>query len=199
MTDFQFGEPVPEHPAADQVAAYIENKLSPADRHAMEGHLADCRECRQDVTSAQRLVRQRRQPRRKAWAVPAAAAAVFVVFVLSRTLTDSRSDEAVRSTTGAGLSDTVVAIEVVSPADRATIADAVVFAWKGQSDRPLYKITVTEGTGRTVWSAETSDTVVTLPQTITLERGKMYFWVVDALAADGRSRTTRTHRFSAAP
>ena len=56
-----------------------------------------------------------------------------------------------------------------------------------------------EAAGQEVWTAETGDTVLALPIQISLGRGRTYFWTVDALGADGRTRTSRTKQFSTAP
>lgn len=78
-------------------------------------------------------------------------------------------------------------------------AGALVFRWLSQPDRPLYRLSVTDASGREVWSTETRDTTIALPAEVSLDRGRTYFWTVDALGADGRSLTSRTKRFSTTP
>jgi len=77
--------------------------------------------------------------------------------------------------------------------------DSLIFRWRSQPDRPLYRLSVMEAAGQEVWTAETGDTVLALPIQISLGRGRTYFWTVDALGVDGRTRTSRTKQFSTAP
>lgn len=201
MTDFHSGEPLTEHPAAEDVAAYLSERLAPDARAALEEHLAECRECRQLVTSARRLLRSHRAPNRLVWMVPAAAAAVLAIAVLARAPGNSPGgDEPLRSVPGAAGPESALTIPVVSPPDGHIVTvRPIVFVWRSQPGKPLYRLSLTEASGRQVWSGETGDTTLAVPAEIPLDRGRSYFWTVDALGADGRSLTTRTKRFSIAP
>lgn len=197
VTDFHSGEPVSEHPTAEDVAAYLSGGLTPGDQAALEGHLAECRACRQQVTLARRLLRQRPAPNRLVWLVPAAAAAILAVVVVTRVPSPtSVGDEPLRADSG----EAAVSIPIVAPRDGATLGPGpVVFSWQSQVGKPLYQFTLTDGGGRAIWTGATSDTVLTLPASVSLDHGRTYYWTVDALSADGRSLTTRNHRFSIAP
>ena len=201
MTDFHSGEPLIEHPAAEDVAAYLSERLSPDARAALEEHLAECRECRQLVTSARRLLRSHRAPTRLLWVIPPAAAAILAIALLARAPSTSPvGDEPLRSDSGASGPESALTIPIVAPADGDTVAARpIVFVWRGQPGGPLYRLSLTEASGREVWSGETSDTTLSLPAEVPLDRGRTYFWTVDALGADGRSLTTRTKRFSTVP
>jgi hypothetical protein len=201
VTDLHSGEPLSEHPTAEDVAAYLSATLSPGDKAALEEHLAECRECRQQVTSARRLLRQHRAPKRAAWLVPAAAAAVLVLALVFRAPAGFRpGPEPIRSGQGTEAAPGGAGIAVVAPADGDTLnAGRIVFRWRGQLGKPLYQFTLTDGSGRAVWTGATTDTTLTLPAAVSLDRGRTYFWTVDALGADGRSLTTRNHRFSTRP
>ena len=200
MTELDSGEPVSEHPTSEDIAAYLNGALAPAGRAALEEHLTGCAECRQEVTTARRLLRQHRSPNRRLWLIPAAAAAVLATIVLVRAPGPARvGDQPLRSKPGTA-GDTVVTIRALTPAEGDTVpASPVVFAWQAQPDRPLYRLSLTEGSGHEVWTAETTDTTLTVPATVSLDRGRSYFWSVDALGADGRSLTTKTRRFVTKP
>ena len=201
MTDPHSGEPLNEHPAAEELAAYLSGTLPPGSCAAVEEHLAECRECRLQVTSARRLLRQHRSPNRRLWLVPAAAAAILAVAVVVRSPVRAPvSAEPLRGDSSVPGAETPTRIGVVAPAEGDTVGPAaVVFVWRGQVGKPLYRLTLTTGSGREVWAAETGDTTLALPSSVSLERGRPYFWVVDALGGDGRSLTTRNHRFLTRP
>jgi hypothetical protein len=197
VTHLNFGDDLLDHPSSEELAAYVHGALTGASRGVFEEHLVKCRACRRDVTLARRMLGQRRarNPRR---VLVAAAAAVVFFFVVSRLPTWSGgSDEPVRSERPADLSGTATTIGVVSPANGSTIEPGpVTFAWRSQPGQLLYQLSLTDAGGRELWSARTTDTTLSLPGSIALERGRPYFWTVDALAADGVSLTTRTQRFS---
>lgn len=201
VTDFHSGEPVTEHPAAEDIAAYLSGRLSPEANSALEAHLADCRECRQLVTSSRRLLRTHRTPGRLIWLAPPAAAAILAIILLARVPgSDPSGAELLRSDSGAAGSEPTIVIPIVSPAEGSMAsADSTVFVWRAQTGSPLYRLSLTDAAGREVWSGETTDTTLALPARVPLEPGRTYFWTVDALTADGLSMTTRSKRFSIAP
>jgi hypothetical protein len=133
--------------------------------------------------------------------VPAAAAAVLALALLGRGLfRPPVEQEAVRGSEAANGVEAAASIQVLSPRNEATVAGrAVPFAWVGQPGRPLYRLILTESSGRAVWSQDTNDTTVTLPARITLAPGRTYFWYVDALDSAGRTQTTGTRTFSIHP
>jgi len=51
---------------------------------------------------------------------------------------------------------------------------------------------------RTYGGSDVADTTLVLPADVALERGRSYFWRVDAMSA-GIVASTRTRRFSTAP
>jgi hypothetical protein len=71
------------------------------------------------------------------------------------------------------------------------------FSWSTASAE-RYRLVVSTQEGTPVWSTDTKDTVITLPDSITLQRGASYFWQVDAVQA-GVTATTRLHRFTVVP
>src|SRR4051812_35333357 len=74
-------EPRIQHLSAAEVAAYVDQQLHAVERHRIEQHLADCRECRSEIVAVSRAVRGLR--RRWRWVVlaPLAAAALVVVML----------------------------------------------------------------------------------------------------------------------
>jgi hypothetical protein len=200
VKDFYSGDALSDHPSSEDLAAYVNGTLAGGGRDNLEEHLVKCRECRHDVTTARRLLRQQRSPNRRLWLVPAVAAAALVLVVLPRLGPLSSREEAVRSGEGAGSSDVAATIKVVAPSNGSTIESrSVVFTWNSEPGQPRYDLSLTDAEGRELWSAQTTDTTLTLPNTVSLDRGRTYFWTVDALTVDGRSLTTRAQRFSTRP
>jgi hypothetical protein len=200
VTDPFSGEPMSQHPATEAIAAYLSGTLSPQEQTALETHLARCRPCRREVTTAEHLIRSHPPRTRWLWVAPAAAAAVLAVVLLGRwpRVPDS-VNEPVRSGVEAGPED-VLKLRALAPADRDTVSvRGLVFTWAGQAGRPLYRLTLTDGSGHAVWLRDTSDTTLALPAEVSLDRGRTYYWYVDALDAEGRSLTTGTLRFTSSP
>jgi anti-sigma factor RsiW len=190
-----------QHPTAETIAAYLSGRLSASDRVMLETHLSGCRECRQEVMSARRLLKT--SPRRVRWqlVVPAAAAAILALALLGRGLfSPPVEEEIVRAPAGEAASGARPSLQVVSPANEATVErDSVVFSWTGYPGRPLYRLTLTDAGGATIWTRNTADTSVSLPADLRLAPGRSYFWYVDALDSSGQSLTTGTRRFSTSP
>jgi len=190
------GESMAAHPAAELIAAYLSGTLSPPEVAAVEGHVAGCRACRQEVTSARRLIRSRPRPNRWWLALPAAAAAAVIIMV-GRASGPRAAPDAIRADGGG---PAAAGLTALAPADRQAVPlRRLVFVWASHAGRPVYHLTLMDGAGRAVWLGETPDTTLALPAGVSLDAGQAYYWYVDALDVDGGSLTTGTHRFTAAP
>ncbi|HET6795833.1 MAG TPA: zf-HC2 domain-containing protein [Gemmatimonadales bacterium] len=187
-----------EHPDTEEIAAYLSHGLPSAGRAKLEAHLASCRDCRREVTSARRLLYTGALRSRWPMVLPAAIAAILALTLLGRwALAPPVERQMVR---GPVETDRAQTIPAFSPLDDAIMARASVrFAWAGQSGRPLYRLTLTDGSGKALWIQNTADTMLSLPADLVLDFGRTYFWYVDALDSTGTSLTTGTRRFSVAP
>jgi len=187
-------DPVLPHLENTEVAAYLDKVLSPADRSRVEGHLADCAECRAEVREVAQVLGSRTVPRR--WIVigtMAAAAVVAGLLLAPGARVRTEAGGAPRFREGA---EGVPAIAVVAPGESTAVAaEAVVFTWRAAAAEAHYQVRVLDATGGVVWTVETHDTTVSLPRTVTLERAGAYFWYVDALLADGGTATSGAHSF----
>ena len=201
MTDLLYGEPMTQHPGTEEIAAYLSDGLTPLDRTRVEAHLAECRTCRQEVVSARRLLQSRSVRSRWSMMVPAAAAAVLALAILGRGFLSRPVDrDIVRGAGTASEVESAPSIQVFSPADGSTLAGrAILFAWAGQPGRPLYRLTLTDGSGHALWIRDTADTTIALPASVSLPPTHRYFWYVDALDSDGQSLTTGTRTVSIRP
>jgi hypothetical protein len=67
--------------------------------------------------------------------------------------------------------------------------------WASAGSNAAYRVALTTLGGVTVWRASTSDTVATLPDSVRLAPDATYQWWVDALLADGTTRSTGIREF----
>jgi hypothetical protein len=125
---------------------------------------------------------------------------MLLIVILIRVPGSTVGDEPLRSDSGTAGSESELTIAVVAPRDGEVVPGRpIVFVWRAQNGGPLYRLSLTEASGRQMWSGETTDTTLSMPAEVPVVRGQTYFWSVDALGADGRSLTTRSKRFSIAP
>lgn len=186
---------VNENPSlsAEDVAAYIDGRLSGADLERVEAFLAANPDARAELVEASRLVAtvpQRKPQSRRTWvvgsAVVAAAAAILIVLPLVSRRSQSLPVETERRSTA----DETARLRAVAPADAAPVSvDDARFVWNSVAGAQ-YKFTLTDANGAVVWETSTTDTVAVLPKDKRLSASNSYYWNVDALAEDGSSVTT---------
>lgn len=166
-----------------ELAAYVDRRLSPADRERVEGHLVDCPDCRRELVEVRGMLRSAARPRRLLLVAGLlAAAAALVIIIRPAQLEPLR---------GGG-----VAQGLVSHGPTGEVRSSPVrFAWGGVPGVTTYRLTLAGTDGATIWSASVADTTASLPDSVTLRAGIRYFWVADALLDDGSTRSTGLHEF----
>lgn len=175
-----------------QIAAYLDRGLSGAERDQTESHLAECAECRRHVLDADELIRRVRRPKRLAIgsALVAAAAAVIIVAVPSLRRSDAaQGNPLYRDATA---SPSLIAYGPTGESRMGSLR----FVWSPARGAMSYRLTVSGADGATLWTQSGRDTVAALPASVTLRVGDRYFWVSDALLADGGSRSTGLREFT---
>jgi hypothetical protein len=55
-------------------------------------------------------------------------------------------------------------------------------------------VTLQESDGRVAWSSTVTDTAVVLPDSVVVGPGRSWFWYVDAMLPDGRTRSSGINR-----
>ena len=184
----------PNHLSERDVAGYLDRSLAAEDRARIDVHLEACSECRAELIEVMRLAPS--GPRRKRigrwiW-IPAVAAAGLASLLLLRPAPPATPETIERPISGAA--EAMPRLAVTTPANGDSVAAAgMVFQWRSRPG-DSYRVTVLTETGEPVWTAETMDTSVSLPNAITLQPGRLYFWRVDAVA-DGLSATSGVQRF----
>jgi putative zinc finger protein len=186
------------HPSTEQLAAFLERRLHGSEREVLMEHLADCTECRHDVTTTSRVLSSARASRRRQLVRPivGAAAAAVLVFALTSRLHRDPPDRAgeVRSQR-VNEPDAISPIVVVSPTNGTAPGRNTVLMWRADAPSALYKVALLDSTGSAKWSARTTDTSAVVPDSVRLSAGATYYWTVDALRQDGRATTSGAHWF----
>jgi hypothetical protein len=192
------------HLSPGALAGYLDNDLPGEERRQAELHLASCAECREELAEVLRL-----RPRRgRQWAalllVPATAAALLLTIVLPRRTTapraamDSAEVPVASDIRGGPAANTP--LEIVSPLPSTETAPGPSdFSWRSAGPGASYTFTLQEADGRVVWTSTVPDTVAILPDSIALGAGRTWFWSVEALLPDGRSRSTGVRRLTTRP
>jgi hypothetical protein len=165
----------PAHLAADDLASFIDGTLTPAVRARVEAHLADCDACCAEVIAVSRLMRIR-SPRQR-WYLPAVAAAAAAVFlvVVGRQLSVGTAPPAVSREP---VITTTVAPTVVAP--RGAVDAPPRLVWTSVPHADLYRITLFDDAGGSIWESQTRDTSAALPASIHLADHASYYWRVEA-------------------
>ena len=180
------------HLSPEALAGYLDADLPGEEQRQVELHLVSCTECREELAEVRRLQRRRRRPWMLALAPAAAAAVVLVAIALPRQAT---APSGVRAGPSAELP-----LGIVSPAPSAEVAPGpVTFTWRNAGPGATYTLTLQAADGRVVWTSTMADTVAVLPDSVAFSPGLTWFWTVDALLADGRSRSTGVKRLSTRP
>jgi hypothetical protein len=174
-----------------EVAAYLDRRLPTVDRDRIEDHLAGCRECREEVMEARRLLAQARRPRRLALAGGLLAAAAALVLLVRPAMLDpdGRGDDERPRVDGA-----TPALVAYGPTGEVSLS-GLRFVWGPVPAAATYRLTLSGADGVPLWTASTADTALALADSIRLGPGRTYFWMADALLTDGTTRSTGLREF----
>lgn len=190
-----------EHLTADQLAAYLDRALEASEQRQVEGHLADCHQCTAELLAVGRVLRSHRG--RRWWYVgpplAAAAAAAAILFLVVNPI--SRPEAGGPPLRGVGEPARAGALQVsaILPLSGGVVQrGALTFVWGAAAPDARYHVTLTDALANEIWSGDTSDTLLVLPESVSLDPGATYLWYVDALLLDGQSATTRAQSFTVA-
>jgi hypothetical protein len=190
------------HLTDEQLAAFLDNRVSIGEHTAALTHMAVCADCRREVVAARHVLAPRRTVSRLGIAGMTAAAAMAAALAFVMVNRGSRQDVAeppVRAAEHAMQPDRLAALSVVAPADRSTIDSVTAFRWRAVERETTYRVTVQDEIGSVAWTAAVSDTFAVLPRGVTLVKGRQYFWTVDAQLLDGSTASSGVHRFTIRP
>lgn len=188
------------HLDSDLIAAYAERRLDRRAAARIETHVADCADCRRDLVGVAGQAAAARRRRRWLVVTPALTAAGLAIVVLSRGPgTGGLPPEQVMRPADPG-AERRVALPAYLPGPGARVDPAdLEFVWGRDGPDALFDLTVADSAGEIVWRGRTSDTVLTLPDSLRWVAGARYHWWVDVLLPDGRVATTGPREFVAQP
>jgi putative zinc finger protein len=186
------------HLSDAELAGYLDHDLSADERRRVETHIDECAACRREIVALLPITHPGQstastivyRPRR--WWIPAAAAAVVAALALPRLTRDVAGPDLpqrARPVTEAGGRPHLA---TVAPADDATVGGRIVFTWRSTS-ADFYRVDVLTTSGDPVWTTDTGDTTVTVPDSVVLQAGQSYFWRVEAIG-NGISAASGVHR-----
>ena len=189
------------HLSSEQLAAYLDGRLTGSDRDRAVRHFAGCDECRSELTELRGMLAATR-PHSRRWggAVAAvAAAAIVAVLTIPRLMNDGTGTESgrVRAADSPRPPQAGSVIVTVAPADQALVpASGVRLSWRSAGNGATYTVIVQDSSSNEVWRRTAlSDTSIAIPDSVRLGAGRLFFWSVDARLADGNSAKTGAHTF----
>jgi CHAT domain-containing protein/tetratricopeptide (TPR) repeat protein len=155
-------------------------------------HVAACGACRRTLASAAalladplvagelgavRVADRRRWPMgRVALGIASAAACVALVTLTQRHRYASQGDD--------HRGPTITAATAPAPMSPVgDVVEATSLRWRAVSGADQYHVTLFDATGKALYEAQVSDTVVAVPDSIVLDKGRSYLWKVEARTA----------------
>ena len=190
------------HPTTAAMATYIDDAATPAERRAMEAHLAECGVCREEliVVRGSLQTRSTRSTRLRWLAGAAATAAAIALLLVGPAGLNQDSSPVLRDGGETAATGGITVIEAITPRRDAVVDVADVrFVWRSAGEAAQYRFTLTSAGGDPVASVTTGDTVVAVPSGIELAPASEYFWWVDVLLKGGGTAETGLQRFRTAP
>jgi len=180
------GPPTPSCLGEDAIAALAEGSGGRELRDSAVPHLAACPRCRRAVAAVSRLLADpelqgvaptppSHRPQWKRWAtvaLPLAAAAVLLL---------------------------LIGPEGRTPEAGPRVADARLLRWAAVPEATQYRVTVFDAESRVVYTGEAVDTILALPDSVVLDPGAVYVWIVEARTGWNRWAASAPTEFVIAP
>lgn len=180
----------------EALLALVEQRGSEAERLATLDHAMSCAACRHDLETLRAVVAAGVKEGVAAGAgAPASwspgfriAATVTLLAVAGTALF-----MAVRPD-GSGVVRGGNDVETVAPAGDVSASEARTLLWRRQGNAERYRVELLTSSGDSVHAAETVDTTLTLPASVTLD-APGYLWTVSAIRAGAPYATSAPRRF----
>jgi hypothetical protein len=181
-----------EHLTDADLAGFLDRDLTPDERRRVEIHIDHCAVCRAELVAVSRITQpdsaQGRPATNPRWWIPAAAAAAVVALAIPSLTRTPPAPSSPATTRRIADGDGRSHLTIVAPTDSIVASDRLVFSWRsGKADG--YRFFLLTESGAPVWSADTSDTTITLPDSVVLQPGRAYFWRVEGIGNGIAART----------
>ena len=166
------------HLSEEQVVAFLAHELRGEALGAVEGHLAECAECRDEIVAVTEILEPGSRDRAIPWRVlaPVAAAAAIVLLFVAGPLRERGLDDGPRHR------DAPAQVEElptpVSPVGAVERADHLV--WRTVTGADQYRITLFDDEATVLWRTITADTIAALSDSLLLRPGARYLWRLEA-------------------
>jgi anti-sigma factor RsiW len=172
------------------VADFVDGRLGPDTRGPVVAHLLSCARCRSVVKATSRLsaemtVMDQTPARRwRRWSIPLGlAAAAALVFLLLPRGGDDGSSPNLREPTDTRNQAAAAQGPIHAPlpiAPRGPVARVDELLWASVTGVERYRVRLYNDDGDVLWTTETADTLVSLPDSVGLSPLATYFWKVEA-------------------
>ena len=162
------------------VSRYTDGALDLAERGRIESHLADCAMCRGELKEVARIMATRPRRRRVVWLAPVMAAAAALVIVAVRAIPGPAGPSVTRDP---ALTETL-APTVLGPRGQVRVLDSL--RWTAVSGATRYRVTLFAADGRVIWESNERDTVVAMPDSVSMAPDATHYWQVKAETSYGR-------------
>jgi len=193
------------------VERYVAGRLSEAETEAFEGHFVTCTRCQSELKVAAAVravlpeVRRSEDPgatriegRVVGWihrhrgiaATAAALAAIFVGILLVQPEGEVILPHRETTPETAGV-----------PQPQAPVGDIAAlqeFRWSAVQSADLYRVSLYDDAGKVIWRADTRDSRILPPDTLELQPGSLYLWLVEARVSWNRWMGSPIVRFTVA-
>ncbi len=209
------------HIDENDIARYVDGRITDDERGEIEVHLAECPRCRNQVAAVHQLLEDesgreggmdfgvreqaealgggeaegRSSDRRMGRRFVAGAAAVVLLTVASLLYWQHQGPPPSRLRS----SSTPSHLTVSAPADGATVSSRPVFVCAPVSEALSYRVTLRAPDGTVVWKGDTTAARVPLPPDVSLAEGQTYLWRAEALHSNGTTIRSNLRTFTYAP
>jgi len=169
------------HPSLAELAAYLDGALPMEARRQLETHAAGCPTCRAEMTAAVHILRKAPGRRGRTFALPLGVAAAAALVVLLVHSPEHASQPSPRREAAVTAMPAPIAL-----APRGEVKAATVLLWSSVPRATRYRVLVADQGGDAVLRAETADTTLAIPDSVSLQAGASYVWKVEAEVGFGR-------------
>lgn len=174
------------------MSEYVDGVLRPDQVTLVETHLAECLECRTEVTEVSRILSMRRRgPRtRRTILGLSAIAGAAVVILVTTTVFDGSSPQLSPERAGPAV-EQLRTVRIASPAlERVGDRWTARLRWESEGPDLTYRVILTDGSGQSLWTTRTTETAVEIPEAVELRSGGVYFWIIDVTLPSGEAATS---------